>query len=242
MRTLGIVAHSVPGAASCFQTFCELGMDRLGQHQHPPAVMDCVPMGASMPYWESGDHQAIRAILAGSAERLAKIGAEFFVCPDNTAHLALEAAGPPLAIPGLHIAEVVARRAADSGYRQVAVLGTNWTMESDLYPQAMAAHGLRTWIPAAHERELIQATTFSELVHGRFTDSARQLFGGIIESSQREGCDAVALVCTEFPLLVTPDVSSLPILNSTALLAEAALEVAIGSRPQATWHGGPTGL
>lgn len=242
MQTLGIVAHSVPGAASCFQTFCELGMARLGEHRHPPVVMDCVPMGVSMPSWESGDHEAIRAILAGSAERLAMIGAEFFVCPDNTAHLALEVAGPPLAIPGLHIAEVVAQRAAESGYRQVAVLGTKWTMESELYPQAMAAHGLRTWIPAAHDRELIQATTFTELVHGRFTAPARQLFTGIIESSREQGCDAVALVCTEFPLLVTPDVSPLPVLNSTALLAEAALEVAIGSRSRARWRGGPTGL
>jgi aspartate racemase len=236
---VGILAHSVPGAASCFREFCELGMRRLGSYQHPEVTMDCIPMGRSMAGWNSGRHQEIRAILAVSVERLAAAGAELFVCPDNTAHLALELPGPDLALPGLHIADVVARHAAAAGYREVAILGTKWTMDSDLYPQAMARVGLSTQVPSRPDRDAIQALTFDELVHGVFTESARRRFVGVIASLRGTGCDAVALVCTEFPLLVTPDVSPLPILDSTALLAAAALDAALEPDALPEWRGGP---
>ena len=239
MRHIGILAHSVPGAALCFRECGEEGMRRLGGHEHPDVSLDCISMGQSMQAWESGDHDKIRAILAASVERLARAGADFFVCPDNTAHLALERPGPELALPGLHIAQAVARRAAEAGHRTVGVLGTKWTMEADLYPRAFAAHDIETRVPASVDRDIIQELTFGELVHGILDNETRARFVSTIDDLRTAGSDAVALVCTEFPLLVTPDVSPLPTLESTTLAAHAAVELAIGDDDLPSWRGGP---
>jgi len=100
MRHIGILAHSVPGSAQCFQAIARYGEQELGDHQHPDVSLDCIAMGRSMPAWDAGDHAAVRAILAESIERLARVGCDFFVCPDNTAHLALDCPGPDLACRG----------------------------------------------------------------------------------------------------------------------------------------------
>lgn len=222
----------------CFESVGEYGMELLGSHLHPEVTLDCIPMGRSMDAWASGEYASIREILAESIARLAAAGADFFVCPDNTAHLALEHPGPDLRLPGLHIADVVASAAASAGHRRLGILGTRWTMESDLYPRALARYGLSAVVPDEDDRADVQQITFDELVHGVFTDVARQRFVDIISSLQDRGCDAVALVCTEFPLLVSPDVSPLPTLASTTLAARAAVDLAVGDQPLPTWRGG----
>lgn len=239
MEHLGILAHSTEGAALCFRAFCQEGFTELGPHDHPDVTLDCIAMARSMPAWDTADHPAIRTTLATSVQRLAHAGADFFVCPDNTAHLALERPGEDLALPGLHIAEVVARQAARAGHRHVGVLGTRYLMDSDLYPRALAEHGIQTQIPDEDDRRTINHTIFTELVNGTFTESARRDFTRIIERLAARGCDAVALVCTEIPLLITPDASPLPALDSTRLLARAAFDTATGRHPLPTWRGGP---
>lgn len=238
-RHLGILAHSAEGAALSFQTFCREGFSRLGPHDHPDVSLDLIPLARSMPYWESGDYQAVRAILRQSADRLAAAGADFFICPDNTAHLAFELEGEPYPIPGLHIAEVAADTAKARGHRKVGILGTRFTMEGPVYPRALAARGIASAAPAATDRATVDTIIFDELVNGVFTDASRAAYHRVIEKLAAEGCDAVALVCTEIPLLVTPDTSPLPTLDSTRLQARAALDVAIGARPMPTWRGGP---
>jgi len=141
-------------------------------------------------------------------------------------------------VPGLHIAEVVARQAAATGYETVAVLGTRWTMEAALYPRALAAQGIRSQTPRAEDRQVIQQITFDELVKGVFSSAARERFGDIIADLRDRGCDAVALVCTEFPLLVSPKSSPLPTLDSTDLLARAALTTPLDGRELPIWRGG----
>jgi amino-acid racemase len=239
MRHLGILAHSAEGAALCFRSFCQEGFRELGPHDHPDVTMDCIALARSMPAWDRGDHGAIRDTLARSVERLARAGADLFVCPDNTAHMALEWPGDPLALPGLHIAEVVADRAARDGRRRVGVLGTRYTMDGPVYPRALAARGIATELPDAAERELVDRVIFEELVNGVFTAESRKRYLRIIDGLAARGCDAVALVCTEIPLLVSPKDSLLPTLDSTRLLARAAFEVATGNRPFPTWRGGP---
>lgn len=239
MKHLGILAHSAEGAALCFRAFCQEGFAELGPHEHPDVTLDCIALARSMAAWEDGDRAAIRAILSVSVDRLSRASAEFFVCPDNTAHLALEEPGVDLALPGLHIAGVVADHAASTGRRQVGILGTRYTMEGPLYPRALAARGMTAMIPNAAERRLINQVIFDELVNGVFSATARQDYLRIIERLAGEGCDAVALVCTEIPLLVTPDIAPLPTLDSTRLLASAAFAVATGRRPVPTWRGGP---
>src|SRR5262245_28450766 len=127
VRHLGILGHSAEGAALCLRSFCQEGANRLGAHDHPDVTLDLIAMARSMPAWDAAEHASIRITLDTSLDRLARAGATFFVCPDNTAHMALERQGQPLALPGLHIAEVVADRAAHEGRRRVAILGTNYT-------------------------------------------------------------------------------------------------------------------
>src|SRR6266704_5786074 len=132
MRHLGILAHSVEGAALCLRAFAQEGFRRLGPDDHPDVTMDCIALARSVPAWDAGDHATIRATLSVSVARLARAGADFFVCPDNTAHLALELPGADLDLPGLHIAEVVADQAARDGYRRVGVLGTRYLMDGPI--------------------------------------------------------------------------------------------------------------
>jgi aspartate racemase len=239
MRHLGILAHSTEGAALCFRSFCQEGFGELGPHDHPDVTMDCIALARSMPAWDQGDHRSIRATLGRSARRLARAGADFFVCPDNTAHMALDQPGEPLALPGLHIAEVVADRAARDGRRRVGVLGTRYTMDGPVYPRALSGRGIAAELPEAADRELVNRIIFEELVNGVLTASSRAEYVRIIERLAARGCDAVALVCTEIPLLVTPDDAPLPTLDSTRLLARAAFDVAAGNRPLPAWRGGP---
>ena len=236
----GILAHSSEGAALCFLEFCRNGFRELGQHMHPDVMLDCEAMGHVMPAWDAGDHGAVRRFLAQSIERLADGGCDFFACPDNMAHIALESDGPALPLPGLNIGDVVAERAAALGMTRVAVLGTRFTMAGPVYRRALPAVGIEPRVPADAERADIDRIIFDELVEGVFTEESRRRYLEIIDRLKRdEGCDGVALVCTEIPLLVTPDVSPLPILDSTRLLARAAFEVCVGKRPFPTWRGGP---
>jgi len=238
----GILAHSAEGAALCFLTFCREGFRELGPHMHPDVMLDCEAMGHVMAGWDAGDYPSVRAFLAQSVERLAKGGCDFFACPDNTAHIALELAGPDLALPGLDIGDVVAEQAVKMGMARVAVLGTRFTMAGPVYRRALPAVGIEPRFPNDEERADIDRIIFDELVEGVFSEPSRRRYVEIIERLKRdEGCDGVALVCTEIPLLVTADVSPLPILDSTRLLARAAFEVATGKRPFPTWRGGPLG-
>jgi aspartate racemase len=241
MRHLGVLAHSVEGATLCLRSFCQEGFQRLGAHDHPDVTLDCIAVARSMPAWELGDYDSIRATLSLSVQRLASAGADFFVCPDNTAHMALEQPGAEFALPGLHIAEVVADQAARDRRRRVGVLGTKYLMDGPIYARVFAARGIAAEVPGADDRHLINTVIFEELVNGVFTESSRQEYVRVIEQLAAQGCDAVALVCTEIPLLVTPDAAPLPTLDSTRLLARAAFDVAVGDRTLPTWRGGPTG-
>ncbi|MFD0690545.1 aspartate/glutamate racemase family protein [Actinomadura fibrosa] len=241
MPHLGILAHSAEGAALCFRSFCHEGFRELGPDDHPDVTLDLIALARSMPAWNAGDHDAVRAVLAESVRRLAAAGAGFFACPDNTAHLALERPGADLALPGLHIAEVVADRAARDGRRRVGILGTRFTMDGPVYPRELAARGIAAEVPDAAGRAAVDRIIFEELVNGVLREDSRREYVRVVEDLAARGCDAVALVCTEIPLLVTPDVSPLPTLDSTRLLARAAFEAAAGRRPLPSWRGGPPG-
>ncbi len=161
MHHLGILAHSAEGAALCYLTFCRHGFADLGEHDHPDVTLDGIALARSMPSWDSGDHRHIRGILAQSVQRLADAGADFFVCPDNTAHMALELPGDPLPLPGLHIGDVVAAEAARRGHTTIGVLGTRYTMDGTLYSEALGRHGLTGLLPPAEGRELIDTVIFT---------------------------------------------------------------------------------
>ncbi len=241
MKHIGILAHSFEGATLCFRTACLEGVKRLGPHLHPEITMTCSPMALVLEAWDRGDNAALRQFFMDDARKIAAAGAEFFVLPDNTAHIAMESPGEPFPIPGLHIGEVVAEKARRDGRTKVGILGTNWTMTGPGYPGALGRRGMGWAIPDEADRKQIHDIIMVELCLGTFKDASRDAYVRIIEKLKADGCDAVALVCTEIPLLITQDVSPLPILDSTRLLAAAAVEVALGERSMPDWRGGPVG-
>ena len=241
MKHIGILAHSFEGATLCFRTACLEGVKRLGAHDHPEITMTCSPMASVLDAWERGDNAELRQFFRRDAAKLAAAGADYWVCPDNTAHIALESPGEPFPIPGLHIGEVVAEQALRDGRRKVGILGTKYTMSGPVYPGALGRRGIGWAAPGEADRELVNSIIFDELCLGVFSDESRAAYVGIIEKLAADGCDSVALVCTEIPLLITPDVSPLPTLDSTRLLAAAAVEAALGERALPEWRGGPVG-
>jgi len=236
---IGILAHSAEGATLCYRTAWLEGVRLMGAHNHPEITLTGVAMHELLPAWEANDLAALRAAFMADAAKLAAAGADFFVLPDNTAHIALESPGEPFPIPCLHIGEVVADQAACDGRRKVAILGTDWTMTGPVYPGAFGRRGIDWAIPDEADRQTIHRIIFDELCLGEFRAESRAAYVAIIAKLAAQGCDAVALVCTEIPLLISAEDSPLPILDSTRLLAKAAVEVALGERPLPSWRGGP---
>lgn len=227
MKHIGIVACSAEGAALCYRSICHQALQELGPHDHPRITMDSIPLASWMPSFDAGDHQGVSSFMLTSARALAAVGADFAVCPDNSAHLAWEWVQAETPIPWLHIAQVVGAEASERGYRRVGVLGTRFTMEGHVYPDALAAVGIDTVVPQEEDAQMVDEIIFAELVNGTFTATAREAFLGVIERLADRGCDAVALACTEIPLLLDAGGSPLPTLDSTRLLAGAALREAL---------------
>lgn len=224
---IGIVACSAEGAALCYRTICIEGAKLLGPHDHPEVSMHTHSLGEYMKCIDRDDWPGAGELMLDSAERLASIGADFLICPDNTIHQALPFINDRLPRPWLHIAEVVAGEAKERGFRRLALTGTRYLVESDVYPKALAAHGVEFLRPEAAEREEINRIIFDELVYGVFKPEAVTYFQRVITRLQREGCDAAVLGCTEIPLIMNDANSPLPTLDSTRLLARAALKRAV---------------
>jgi aspartate racemase len=224
---IGIVACSAEGAALCYRTICVEGAQLLGPHDHPEVSMHTHSLAEYMKCIHRGDWDGVGEIMLSSAHKLAKAGADFLICPDNTVHQALGHVKPRSPLPWLHIAEVVAAQAAESGFRRIGLTGTRWLVESEVYSDKLAAQGLEYLRPNAGEREEINRIIMDELVYGVFKTEAVAAFQRIIGRMKDEGCDAVVLGCTEIPLIMNDANSPLPTLDSTRLLARAALHRAM---------------
>jgi aspartate racemase len=228
---IGIVACSAEGAALCYRTICVEGAALLGAHAHPEVSLHTHPLSDYMQCIYRDDWEGVARLMLSSAEKLKGCGATFLICPDNTLHQALAYVEPQSPLPWLHIAEVVAARASERGFRRVALTGTRYLVASDVYPQKLAEKGVMYLRPLAAEREEINRIIMEELVCSRFTDAAVRYFQQVIERMKGEGCDAVVLGCTEIPLIINDQNSALPTLDSTRLLARAALKRAVGAAP-----------
>ncbi len=231
-KHIGIVASSAEGAALCYRTICIEGANLMGRHAHPEVTMHTFPFSQYVRYIEAGDWEGVANLMLSSVAKVAKAGADFAICPCNTIHQAFDLVVKKSPIPWLHIAEEVAAEAKRQNYTCVGVLGTRFLMESPVYPTKLTAMGIEHRIPEVKDREHINEIIFDELVYGRFSSEARAYFNEVIGGLKNQGCDAVVLGCTEIPLLVTQESSPLPILDSTRLLARAALKEATGTASQ----------
>ncbi len=226
---IGIVACSAEGAALCYRTICLEGTELLGRHAHPEVSLHTHPLNQYMDRIYAGNWAGVAALMLSSAKKLARAGADFLICPDNTVHEAFDFVATRSPRPWLHIAEEVAAQARRLGFRKVAVLGTKYLMEGSVYPTKLEAVGIEHLMPDRDERQRINQIIMDELVYARFLAASLAYFCSVIQRLKGEGCDAVVLGCTEIPLLVTPEASPLPVLDSTRLLARAALRRAVAS-------------
>ena len=226
-RHIGIVAGSAEGAALCYRTICMEAPTLMGEHNHPEITMNSVPLAEHMRHVRVNDWKALAEVLAASAHKVAQAGADFAICPDNTYHQAFEYLIPQSPIPWLHIARAVAEEAHASGFRRLGVLGTKYLMEGPVYPEILDEFSIRSEIPDEPDREKINEIIFKELVNGVFPEASRLYFNEVADKMKARGCDAVVLGCTEIPLIVRPDDTPLPTLDSTRLLARAALKKAL---------------
>jgi aspartate racemase len=223
-KHIGIVAGSAEGAALCYRTICLEAPVIMGEHNHPEITMNSMPMAEHMPPIRANDWEAVAKLLAASAHKVAKAGADFAICPDNTYHQAFKYLIPQSPIPWLHIAGAVAEEAHRLGYVRLGILGTKYLAESPVYPEALEKFKIESEIPDEADREKINEIIFKELVNGVFPETSRLYFNEVSEKLKARGCDAVVLGCTEIPLIVRPDDTPLPTLDSTRLLARAALK------------------
>jgi aspartate racemase len=225
-KHIGIVGCSAEGAALCYRTVCVEGEQMMGRHDHPEVSMHTHPLAEYMNCIYRNDWQGVAELMLSSAEKLAKCGANFLICPDNTIHQAMPMVAPRSPLPWIHIAGAVADEAVARGFRQLGITGTKYLVESSVYPQELEKRGIVWLRPPKQERERINTIIFDELVRGKFTAEALSNLQQVIEGLKRHGCDAVVLGCTEIPLLVNDGNSPLPALDSTRLLARAALRQA----------------
>ncbi len=230
---IGIVACSAEGAALCYRTICDEAPALMGRHMHPEISMHTYSLGAYMKYVEPLNWKGVAGMMLESAKKLRAVGADFLICPDNTIHHAMPYLAPESPLPWLHIAEEVAAEAKQRGLKKLGITGTRFTMEGTVYPDTLKKNGLEYRVPSPLDREKIDKIIFDELVNGIFRSESLGVFRSIIDRLRSEGCDAVVLGCTEIPLLVTAETSPLPVLDSTRILARAALRRAIGNEAAA---------
>jgi aspartate racemase len=228
VQHIGIVGCSIPGAALCYETIGIEGAKLMGEWAHPELTLHNVPMSEYAPFFQNGDWEAVAELMLRSADVLARAGADFLICPDNTIHQALPYVLPRSPRPWLHIAEEVANEAQRHHFRRVGLTGTKLLMEGPVYSPKFEKAGIELRLPSPKARERINQIIFEELVYAKFLPESLAFFQDVIECFKDQGCEAVALSCTEIPLLVNDSNSALPTLDSTRLLARAALHTAIG--------------
>ena len=226
---IGIVGCSAEGAALCYRTLCAEGAALLGRpHAHPEVTLHTPSLADYVDCLDRHDLQGVADLMLASAHKLARAGADFLICPDNTIHQAFSYVEPRSPRPWMHIAEVVAAEAARYGYGRLGLTGTKWLVDSEVYPEKLAARGMACVRPSEIERIEINRIIMDELVYGRFDPKGIACFQQVIGQMKSNGCDAVILGCTEIPLIMNDANSPLPTLDSTRLLARAALYRAVG--------------
>lgn len=224
---IGIVGCSAEGASLCYKTICAEGAQRLGAHAHPEISMHTPSLADYVDCLERNDIAGVGDLMLYSAGKLAGAGADFLICPDNTIHQAFGYVQPRSPLPWLHIAEVVAAEAAERGFRRLAITGTGWLVRSEVYPEKLTEKGMDYCRPDDGECNEINRIIMDELVYGVFKPEGIAYFQQVIARMKSDGCDAVILGCTEIPLILSDANSPLPALDSTRLLARAALQRAI---------------
>jgi aspartate racemase len=228
------------GAALCYRTICAEGEGLLGAHAHPEVSVHTPPFVEYVRCLDRGDLAGVGALMLASARKLAAAGADFLVCPDNTIHQAFCYVVDASPLQWLHIAEEVAADAQARGFRRLGIMGTRWLVRGSVYPDALEARGLVSVRPTEDDIAVVHRIIMDELVRGMFRAASTSQLRAVVDRLRADGCDAVVLGCTELPLVLDEANCSLPPLDSTRILARAALRRAAGAAGsgRGRWPGG----
>ena len=226
MKHIGIVAVSAEGAALCYRTICLEGAAMLDRHEHPEVSLHGFSLRNYQRLIDEDRWDLVGEMMLESAARVVQAGAQLLICPDNTVHQGLDLVRERSPAPWIHIAEEVSNEARRRGFKRLAILGTRFLMEGRVYQSKLAPACIGYRVPNTEQRTRINQIIYDELVYARFIPESRAYFQNVIRELGDNGCDAVALACTEIPLLISPADSPLPILDSTRILARAALSEA----------------
>jgi aspartate racemase len=233
---VGIVAATADGAALCYQTLCREAEPLMGRHTHPEITIHTLPPKHYLACIDAGDWAGVAALMTRSASVLEDAGAELIICPNNTLHRAFELVTS--SVPWLHIAEGVLAEVLRRHYRRVGLLGTEAVMQGPVYQRLFEQQGIEMVVPSSLERGALDTIIRTELIRGQYAPRSRRDVRKIISAMAAKGADAVILGCTELPLLLHDTDAELPLLDSTRLLATAALH-RLTERPWRTNHHRP---
>jgi aspartate racemase len=226
-KHIGIVSVNYEGTTLCYQSICEQAASVMGEYRHPQITIHSFPLADYLRFLSRLDWEGVAGLLLESAEKVARAGADFAICPANTTHEAYKFMESRSPIPWLHIVEVVADAAVSRGLSRLGILGTKFLMEGTVYREVLVNRGIEAVIPEAEHRERLNALIFEELVKGIFKTSTREYFQSVAANLTKSGCDGVVMGCTEIPLILRQEDVEVPLLDSTRLLAKAALEEAL---------------
>ena len=222
---IGIVAGTADGAALCYRTLCHEAERLMGRHAHPEITMHALSLDAYLACIDAGDWSGVATLMSRSASLLAQAGAELIICPNNTLHRAFDLIVSP--VPWLHIAAAVEAEARRRSYRRVGLIGTQVVMQGTVYQPMFEKQRIEIILPAAHEQIELDRVIRTELIRGHYLPRSRAYLQDIILTMAADGAEAVILGCTELPVLLSEEPSSLPFLDSTRLLASAALTTSL---------------
>lgn len=198
---------------------------RLGGFHSADLLLDSVDFAEIEGMQAAADWDGATALLGSRARALAEAGAEFLVLATNTMHLVADGIEHAAGIPLLHIADPTGAALVAAGHRRVGLLGTRFTMERDFYAERLRERfGLEVFVPDAADRDTVHRVIYDELVHGAVTESSRDEYRAVIDRLVVAGADSVILGCTEITLLVGAADSPVPVFDTTALHAAAAVD------------------
>lgn len=218
---IGIVAGTAEGAALCYRTLC-LEAEKDCRSVHPEITLHSFPLHWYLEAIDRDDWTGVASLLSRSAAKLEHAGADVIVCPNNTLHKAVDLIDSP--IPWLHIAQPVVEKVIEQQWHQVGILGTQTVMDGAVYAEKFQRSHIEAVLPDEHDRIRIHHIIRTELVSGLFTHASRVFVQQMVEEMAAKGAEAVVLACTELPLLMSGHHTAVPLLDSTRLLAQAALK------------------
>ncbi|HEY4076638.1 MAG TPA: aspartate/glutamate racemase family protein, partial [Rhizomicrobium sp.] len=228
-KVIGLIGGmSWESSAEYYRIINEKVRDRLGPLNSSRCLMWSFDFAEIEALQHSGRWDEAGQMLADAAQRLERGGADFLVLCTNTMHRLADTLQAAVSIPLLHIADPTAERIKKAGFKRIGLLGTAFTMEQDFYKGRLAArHGLDVLVPNDADRATVHRVIYDELVQGRVEESSRAAYRAIIARLVAQGAEAVILGCTEIMLLVRPEDSAVPLFDTTAIHADAAVEAAL---------------